>query len=934
VPSGLSHPPGVEQQELLGREREREQLYALVEGAREGRSGSLLLVGEPGVGKTALLDDALARASGMRVLYATGVESETELPFSGLSQLLSPLTARLDELPAPQGAALAGALALGPPAPGDPLAVGVATLSLLALGAEDSGLLLGIDDAHWMDAASLRAVAFAARRVRAESLVFLFAVREDIPSLLDSARLPSLQIGGLGAAAARELLNLTAPSLAPGVVAAVLDTAQGNPLALTEMPRALSEDEAAGRRPLAQPLRAGLGVEQAFLRRIDAEPERVRRALLVAAAAEHGEADVLGTALVEAGTAWTDLEHAERAGIISLERHIQFRHPILRSAVYYSAQAADRRTAHRSLAAALEAQDDPHRVAWHRALAQASPDEEIAAALAGAGEDARARNAPAAAARALELSAQLTPDAETRAKRLVAAAESLILSGRIQEARERLDQALEATSDEELRVEARCLSAATLVGGGAPFQAYIMLTAEAARLQHSDPGRAAGIYVQAAYGAMAASRPIEACESAERACALAEPIGGIVLIAAANARSDALLLVGEVERARAVRPPEIEELEQADPLHVAQPGAAATFTAIAGYEAESYRHLARVAATLRSLSAPGLLAFPLGALAHIEFRLGRWREAYATGQEALEFARAAGLVGYDSFALTALAHVDAGQGRYEACRARAEQALEVARMGTEVGFLYALPALVLAALGQGDPEEASGRGDELVRLYQERSYRAPGIALWHANVIEAYALAGRRADAERLSERFSDEAATTEHPWALAASARCRGLLAGEDAFESAFAESLRLHQDVPLVFERARTELALGERRRRARRRADAREPLRSALSTFESLGADPWTERARAELLACGARPRRREPGPSEELTPHELRVAQVIARGVTNREAAAELFLSPKTIDFHLQQVYRKLGIHSRAELARRFAIDEVGAVSNSA
>jgi DNA-binding CsgD family transcriptional regulator len=925
VPSGLSHPPGVEQQELLGRAREREQLAALVEGAREGRSSSLVLLGEPGVGKTALLDDALARANGMPVLRATGVESETELPFSGLSQLLLPLTGRVDELPPPQSAALAGALALGPPAPGDPLAVGVATLSLLALGAEDRGLLACVDDAHWMDSASLGALAFAARRFGAEGILLLLAAREDVASPLDAVRLPRLELAGLADAPARELLERTAASLAPGVAAAVLETAQGNPLVLLEIPRTLSEAETMGRQALAEPLRPGAVVERAFLREVDAQPEAVRRGLLVAAAAEHDEADIVRAALGAANATWTDLERAERAGIVSLEHGIRFRHPILRSAVYHSAPAAERRAAHGALADALMTSNDPLRPAWHRALAQATPNEDVAAALAQVGENARSRNAPAAAARALELSAQLTPDAEKGAKRLFAAAESLVLAGCVPRARSLLDRTLGATTDTELQVEIQRLRARTLVGGGDPLQACAVLTAEAARLADGDPARAALMYVEAVYGAMAASRPLEAAKTAEQAYALAHEVGGLALMAAGMSWSESLLLIGEVEAAKAARPRDAELFEQANPLQVPQPGTAASFAAIAGYEEESYRHLARVAATLRSLSAPGLLVFPLGALAHLEFRLGRWNETHVKGQEALDLARAAGLVGFDAFVLTALAHVEAGQGRYDESRQHAAQALEVAKHGTEVAALYALPALVLGALGEGDAEEASRRGDELASFYRGRGYRAPGLSQWHANVIEAYALAGRREDADRLSESFSDEAAATEHPWALAASARCRGILAGEEAFESAFAESLHLHQNVPLVFERARTELALGERRRRARRRTDAREPLQRALSTFESLGADPWTERARAELRACGARPRRRDPRPADELTPHELRVAQVIARGVTNREAAAELFLSPKTVDFHLQQVYRKLDIHSRAELAHRFTRD---------
>ena len=930
MPSGLSHPPsGVEQRELLGREREREQLSALVEGAREGRSGSLVLRGEPGVGKTALLEDTLARAGGMRVLRATGVESETELPFSGLSQLLAPLTSRLDELPAPQRAALAGALALGPPAPGDPLAAGLATLSLLALGAEDDGLLACVDDAHWMDAASLGALAFASRRFGAEGVGLLFAARPNVPSPLDAARLPKLELAGLAEAPARELLARTSPGLAPSVAARILDTARGNPLVLLEVPRALSQDEAAGKRPLGEPLRAGVAVEQAFLHQVEAEADSVKRALLVAAAAEQDDADVLRAALTAADATWDDFERAERAGIISLEGGVRFRHPIMRSSVYHAAPAADRRSAHRALADSLAADADPHRFAWHRALAQAYPDEDVAAALAAVGDDARARNAPAAAAQAFQRAAELTPGAEERAQRLLAAADNLVLAGQAQRALELLDGALADTNDPERRLEIQELRGRTLIATGGGVEAHALLTGEAKRIESVDRSRAARLYTEACYGAMVSGRPRDVLASGEQAFALAQENGGEVLLAARLVLAEGLIQTGEARRGGEELDATLGALEHLEPATAYQPlMAAASFVGVLGREEEARETCINLVRGLRSVGAPGLLCLPLATLAHLEWRLGRWQEARLAGTEAVELGASASLEGFRLFALTGVARLEGSEGRSAECRAHATEALDGSRqIGTDTGIPYALGALVLGALGEGDVDEAVALGAELARFYRERGYRSPGTFQWQGDVIEACVLAGRREDAEALLESFAEETMATEHPWALAVSARCRGLLADEDSFENAFAESLRLHEDLPMPFERARTELALGERRRRARRRVDAREPLRRAVSTFESLGARPWAERAHAELRACGARARERGPGPARELTPHELRVAQVIARGVTNREAAAELFLSPKTVDFHLQHVYRKLGMHSRAELARRFATDEL-------
>lgn len=928
MPSGRSHPPpGVEQWELLGRHAERAQLSALVEGVRTGRSGSLLLYGEPGIGKTALLEDVVARAGRMPLLRANGVESETELPFSGLSQLLAPLANRLDELPPPQSVALAGALALGPPAPGDPLAVGVATLSLLALGAEDDGLLALVDDAHWMDAASLGALAFAARRLRAEGVGLLFSARTGMPSLLTSAQLPTLALGALTVASARELLARTAPGLAPGVTTAILELAQGNPLVLLEVPRALSEDELAGRRPLSEPLRAGVAVEHAFLRQIDAESDGVKRALLVAAAAEYEDGDVIRVALSPAGATAADLDRAERVGIISLEAGVRFRHPVLRASLYHSASSADRRVAHSALADTLEAQHEPHRVAWHRALAQATPDENVAGPLVTAAENARDRNAPAAAARALERAAELSPDPELRARRLLAAAENLILAGQVKRALELLEGALADTNDPDFRLDIQQVRGRTLAGTGEGLEAHALLTGEARRVEGTDPKRAAQLHTEAWYGAMVSGRPREGLASGERAFELAQQSAQELLPAAGLALAGGLIHAGQARRGCEVLDESIRAFEQLDPVLAFQPlMAAASFVGVLGREEEARETSIRLVRVFRALGAPGLLCLPLATLSHLEWRLGRWSEARLAGSEAVELGHSAGLEGFRLFALTGLARVEGSEGRSADCRAHGNEALDGSRQtGSETGIPYALAALVLGALGEAEVDEAVVLGTELARFYRERGYRSPGTFQWQGDVIEACVLSGRRDEAETLLGSFVEEAEATEHPWALAVSARCRGLLAGEDEFETVFAESLRLHEHVRMPFERARTELALGERRRRARRRADARGPLHRAALIFDSVGARPWAERTHAELRACGARHRRREPGVADELTPHELRVAHVIARGATNREAAAELFLSPKTIDFHLQQVYRKLGIHSRAELASRFARD---------
>jgi len=324
----------------------------------------------------------------------------------------------------------------------------------------------------------------------------------------------------------------------------------------------------------------------------------------------------------------------------------------------------------------------------------------------------------------------------------------------------------------------------------------------------------------------------------------------------------------------------------------------------------------------RSAGAPAAIVYPLGVLAEIAFRSGRWPDAVAAGTEAVELAEQSGQFAYAGFALQVLVRVEAAMGHEETALAHVGRADGIAAVfGIDALRFYVPAARAFLALTRGDPASAVDHGREVEEISRERGLGEPAVVLWAPDLIEAYARLGRTEEAARVLERFSGEAAATERVWALATSARCRGLL--DDEFEPAFAEALKWHERIAMPFERARTELCLGERRRRGGRRVEACSPLRSALRTFGRLGAHPWAERAGAELSASGERLRPRGAALTDELTPHELRVALVVARGATNREAAAELFLSPKTVDFHLRHVYRKFGIRSRAELGRLFA-----------
>jgi DNA-binding CsgD family transcriptional regulator len=343
---------------------------------------------------------------------------------------------------------------------------------------------------------------------------------------------------------------------------------------------------------------------------------------------------------------------------------------------------------------------------------------------------------------------------------------------------------------------------------------------------------------------------------------------------------------------------------------------------VLGRHVEARAEIEQLVSAARAAGAAGVLVYPLGLLGEIELRSGNWRRAIAVASEAVELAEQTGQLAWGTFAMQVLTRVEAARGHFETAAAHAARAQAVADAFAFDGMRFYLPsARAFLALTAGDLEEAVDEAREVEEISRERGLLEPAVVLWAPDLIESYARLDRRREAQRVLERFTSEAVATQRAWALAAAARCRGIL--EDDFEGAFAEALERHAGLGMPFERARTELCLGERRRRTGRRTDARGPLRSALRAFERLGARPWAERARSELAASGERVRPRAAARTDELTPHELRVALVVARGATNREAAAELFVSPKTVDFHLRQIYRKLGIRSRAELGRLFA-----------
>jgi DNA-binding CsgD family transcriptional regulator len=895
---------------LLGRERERQELEAVLAGARLNRSGVVVLAGEPGIGKTALIDcaAAVAEGGGMRILRARGIESEARVPFAGLLELLRPALGALDAIPDPQATALEGALALRPASAQDRFAVGAATLSLLAAYAENAPLAALIDDAHWLDESSADALLFAVRRLVADPIAVVLAVREGESELVDAARLPTIRLGGLDREAAAELVG---DAFADRLYAATA----GNPLALLEL---APEASRLAEIPLDTPAPVVSSVAHGFVRRSDSLPEPTRRALLLAAASDAGELALLERA---APGSTGSLGAAEDAGLVVLrDGRVDFRHPLARSALYGAASADERRSAHRALAGALPDRDVDRR-AWHLALAATGPDAAASSALEQAGVRARDRSAYAVAASAYERAAALAPDDDRPARLLHAAADSAWLAGHADRALDLLDRAASAADDAELEIRIEHLRGQIAARRGPIDEARAILAATAERAADRDPEQAVVMLAEATIASFYAGDAREMLRNAERAVELAPRGGRREAILAGLAHGMALVFAGEGEAgARTIREA-VLQLEQAeelrdDPYLVVWAALGPLWLREAEVGRSLYEH---ALALVRSRAALGALPELLVHLARDWATTDQWAAAHAAYDEGIALARESGQGIALAFGLGGLAWLEARQGRDVEARAHAAEGVEVCgQLGVAVHDLWTLAALAELELGHGRPEEALVHLETWERLLRERGIEDTDLSP-APELVETYLRLGRGDDAAEAAARHEASARAKGQPWALARAARCRGLLAPDDELEREFGEALRLHAQTPDVFEAARTRLAYGARLRRAGQRVLARDELRAATEVFDGLGAAPWSELARAELAATGETARKRDVSTLDQLTPQELQIALLLAGGRTTREAAASMFLSPKTIEYHLRNVYRKLGVNTRADLA---------------
>ena len=763
-----------------------------------------------------------------------------------------------------------------------------------------------MDDAHWLDGPSAEAITFAARRLHDDPVALVLAIRDAPQTAFDESGFTELRLRGLDSGAAGALLDSGGP-MEPSVRAEVLHIAEGNPLALLELPRAL-----AGQQPDGEPVRLTPALEDAFLARVHALPAPSQRLLLLAAADSTADPAVVLDAARHLGIQASAIDAAEAAGLLRLTAtEVSFRHPLVRSAVYQSAPFSERAQVHRALARTA----DPDRRAWHQAAAQAGPDDAVADALEASAKRARARSGFGAAAAALQRSASLTTDPGARARRFAAAAEAAWLAGRPAPAAALLRQAREVTADPNVAADIEYTQALIEMAGATPADAYARLTRAATTVAATDPGRAQKLLLQAREAAYLSAEPQAEAEVSRQAADLAAAQAGDPFATAfldGFARWLGPDPGGAVPRLRQA----LDLADQsADPRRLFWAGIAAV---VLGDDEQARRFFGQETARARSEGSVAMVAQALTMLSSIEFLQGHGASARATATEGLELAQATGQRNIACFHLAVLARVAASFGTEDETRSLVTQCYD-ATANHKVPPIEHITTVALGEmeLARGDAERALAHLSEVAAAGLH-----PGDPLSRLSAVPSYAEASIRAGqpdlAASAAASFGRWAAATRSAPGLALHARLLALLAHADAADPHFAEALRLHLTAQRPFDRARTELLYGESLRRRRERLRAREHLRVALDLFERLGAHPWTGRARAELRATGETARPREPGPTEQLTPQELQVARFIAAGASTRQAASQMFLSPRTIDAHLRSIYAKFGITSRTEL----------------
>ena len=901
--------------QLVGRRVECSMLEQLLSATYGGHGDSLVLRGDPGVGKSALLEFAIDSAVGFRVARTGGVEAEVELPFAALHQLCSPVLELAAELPGPQEAALGIAFGLrSGPAPGRFL-VGLAVLSLLSATAERQPLVCVVDDAQWLDSESAHSLGFVARRLLADRVALLFATRDPLPEL---AGLPELEVDCLCEADARTLLPpIVDASLDPQVVDRIVAEAAGNPLALLELPKGRSWAElAAGATPMATgPVTRR--IEEVFQRRAAALPPDSQRLLVLVSADQLGDVRKIWQAAERLDIPRNAAQTAEEAGLLAVGPDLRFRHPLVRSAIYSAASPLDRRDAHRALAEVTDRETDPDRRAWHLAAASIGPNIAVADELERSAGRARERGGVAAAAAFLERSAHFTPDPASQALRCLRAAEAYLEAGAHEEARNLLKNASRRLDNPVAKAQAMRLDAAIRFAEGRGGETPALFLRAARALREVDPVSAADTLTEALEAATWADELGSGTTATEMSVAIAQLPHGVhertatLLLQGYAARSndyrEAVRLWGRAAHAGGRDATGATRLQQLSVLFL-----------VTGDMLDFEHHVAVADERVRVARAEGALIHLPGALSSQAWcaRLaGHIDRAHALDVESTDIADAIGAPPTPGAHDVVRLGLIAWRGQDAEARKLADVvASEAAERGQRMTVSMVESFLITLDLGAGRYEEALGHGSIL--LDADPLYVC---SMSLGDIVEAAVRADDRATAAAALTRLQERAGASGTPWGLGLLARAGALLADDSGAESLYVESLKHLQCAGVATDWARSSLVFGEWLRRQRRRRDARVQLRSAERMFEASGAEAFLQRAAAELRATGEQGRL--PGISEriQLTPQELRVAELAAEGLSNAEIGAQLFVSPHTVSYHLRKVFTKLGVRSRNQVA---------------
>jgi DNA-binding CsgD family transcriptional regulator len=903
---------------LHGRHDECEALDRLLSNVRAGQSDVLVVRGEAGVGKSELLEHLVLSAAGCRVARAAGNEYEMELAYAGLHQLCAPMLDLRGRLPGPQRDALETAFGLSAGPPPDRFVVALAVLGLLSEVAEEEPLVCVVDDAQWLDGASALALAFVARRLLAERVGVVFAVRESY-EVRELSGLPELVLRGLDDRDARALLAATWPGrLDEQVRDRIVAESRGNPLALLELPRALSPEELAGGFGVPDFVPLTNRIERSFLQRIESLPDETRRLLLLAAAEPVGDTTLLWRAAGLLGVGDDAAASAVAAGFIDLGTLVRFRHPLVRSAVYQAAPVLDRQEAHRALAEATDPEADPDRRAWHLARAASGLDETVADELERSAGRAQARGGIAAAAAFLARAAELTPDAARRGRRVLAAAQAKLDSGAPEAAEELLAAAERCPLDELHRARLTRLRAEIVFALRRGSDAPPLLLDAAELLEPLDAGSAREAYLEALGAAIFAGRlkgavgPQEAAAAARGAPPAPKP-----------QRPTDLLLEGLVTRFAEGYVAGVAPLRRALDAFGEDAGGDEDDIRrwfwlpwlVAGdlWDDELWHELATRAVRLcRESGALNVLPLALGYRALVHLHAGELATASALTQEADAITEATGNAPVKYAALL----LDAWRGVEAEALERFDRGLENATArgeGRGIGALGYATAVLYNGLGRYEAALASAR-----RACEYEDLGVFGFSL--VELVEAAARSGAHDEAAAALRQLEERTGAASTDWALGLRAWSRALVTDADGAEPFYREAIERLERCRVTVHLARAHLVYGEWLRRENRRQDAREQLRAAHELFGRAGAEAFAERTRRELVATGETARRRTDEARGVLTPQEAQIARLARDGLSNPEIGAQLFISHRTVQYHLRKVFAKLEITSRNQLGR--------------